>query len=115
MMVFAPALQFDHRRRRCLWKSSTVIAAAFKKLDEEVKERMLPFDEDLELLDTIPGVGRRTAEQILAEIGTDMNQFPSAAHLCSWDDQKNLVDFLTVRTILKASGEEFIWESDSLA
>lgn len=55
-----------------------------KKLDEEIKERMLPFEEDLELLDTIPGVGRRTAEQILAEIGTDMNQFPSAAHLCSW-------------------------------
>lgn len=55
-----------------------------KRLDEEIKERMLPFEEDRELLDTIPGVGRRTAEQILAEIGTDMNQFPSAAHMCSW-------------------------------
>jgi len=54
------------------------------KLDKEVKERMLPFEEDLELLDTIPGVGRCNAEQILAEVGTDMNQFPSAAHLCSW-------------------------------
>ena len=54
------------------------------RLDEEVKTRMLPFEEELELVDTIPGVGRRTAEQILAEIGTDMSQFPSAAHLCSW-------------------------------
>jgi len=45
---------------------------------------MLPFEEDLGLLDTIPGVGRRTAEQILAETGTNMDQFPSAAHLCSW-------------------------------
>jgi len=54
------------------------------KLDEEVKARMLPFEEDLELLDTIPGVGRRTAEQILAEAGTDMDQFPSDSHLCSW-------------------------------
>lgn len=53
-------------------------------LDEEVKKRMLPFEVELELLDTIPGVGRRTAEQVLAEIGIDMNQFPSAAHLCSW-------------------------------
>ncbi|OPY56036.1 MAG: hypothetical protein A4E55_02258 [Pelotomaculum sp. PtaU1.Bin035] len=44
-----------------------------KRLDEEIKERMLTFDKDLELLDTIPGVGRHTAEQILAEIGTDMN------------------------------------------
>ena len=59
------------------------LADEIKKLDEEIKQRMLPFDEDLELLDTIPGVGRRTAEQILAEIGTDMNQFPSAAHMCS--------------------------------
>ncbi|MBF7084773.1 IS110 family transposase, partial [Desulfallas sp. Bu1-1] len=55
-----------------------------KRLDEEIKERMLPFEEDLELLDTIPGVGRRTSEQILAETGANMNQFPSAAHLCSW-------------------------------
>ncbi len=60
------------------------LADEIKKLDEEIKERMLPFEEDLELLDTIPGVGRHTAEQILAEIGTDMNQFPSAAHMCSW-------------------------------
>ena len=60
------------------------LADEIKKLDEEIKQRMLPFDEDLELLDTIPGVGRRTAEQILAEIVTDMNQFPSAAHMCSW-------------------------------
>ncbi|AEM78916.1 IS110 family transposase [Thermoanaerobacter wiegelii] len=54
------------------------------KLDEEIKNRMLPFEKDLALLDTIPGVGRRTAEQIIAEIGTNMEQFPSAAHLCSW-------------------------------
>jgi len=54
------------------------------RLDEEIKRRMLPFEEDLELLDTIPGVARRTAETIVAEIGTNMEQFPSAAHLCSW-------------------------------
>lgn len=53
-------------------------------LDEEIKRRMFPFEEDLERLDTIPGVGRRTAEHIIAEIGTNMDQFPSAAHLCSW-------------------------------
>ncbi|MGF9798597.1 IS110 family transposase [Brevibacillus agri] len=54
------------------------------RLDEEIKRRMLPFEEDLELLDTIPGVARRTAETIVAEIGTHMDPFPSAAHLCSW-------------------------------
>jgi len=55
-----------------------------KELDEEIEKRMLPFSKELKLLDTIPGVGRRTAEQILAEIGTDMTRFPTAGHLCSW-------------------------------
>lgn len=54
------------------------------RLDEEIRTRMLPFDQDLELLDSIPGIGRRAAEQIVAETGTNMDQFPSAAHLCSW-------------------------------
>lgn len=58
--------------------------ALIEELDAEIKERMRPFEDDLERLDTIPGVGRRTAEHILAEIGPDMTQFPSAAHLCSW-------------------------------
>ena len=38
----------------------------------------------VELLDTIPGVDRRTAEIILAEIGLDMSQFPTADDLASW-------------------------------
>lgn len=35
-------------------------------------------------LEAIPGIGQRSAQQILAEIGTDMSRFPSANHLCSW-------------------------------
>jgi transposase len=35
-------------------------------------------------LDTIPGVAREVAEIIVAEIGTDMSRFPSAAHLSAW-------------------------------
>jgi transposase len=37
----------------------------------------------VELLDTIPGIARETAEIIVAEIGTDMSRFPSADHLAS--------------------------------
>lgn len=48
-------------------------------LDAEVKARMSPFEEDLERLDTIPGVGRSTAEQIVAEAGLNVQeQFGSA-------------------------------------
>jgi len=36
------------------------------------------------LLETIPGVGQRAAEILIAEIGTDMGRFPSAKHLASW-------------------------------
>jgi transposase len=36
------------------------------------------------LLDTIPGVARQSAELLLAEIGSNMRRFPSAAHLCKW-------------------------------
>ena len=47
-------------------------------------ERLAPFVSTIERLDVIPGVGRRTAEILLAEIGTDMSRFPSAGHLASW-------------------------------
>lgn len=44
----------------------------------------LDWEAAITLLDTIPGVGRTTAELIVAEIGTDMQRFGSAAHLASW-------------------------------
>ena len=53
-------------------------------LDQEVEERLRPFDAALALIDEIPGVGRRTAEIVLAEIGLDMSRFPNADHLASW-------------------------------
>ncbi|MCM3080760.1 IS110 family transposase [Brevibacillus invocatus] len=56
-----------------------------EKLDREVSQRVISFQEDVERLDSIPGIATRMAEQILSEIGTDIEkQFPSAAHLCSW-------------------------------
>lgn len=42
------------------------------------------YEQALALLDPIPGINRRVAEAILAEIGTRMEQFPTAAQLCSW-------------------------------
>jgi len=40
--------------------------------------------EAVKLLDSIPGVARRTAELLLAEIGLDMSRFPTAGHLAKW-------------------------------
>lgn len=53
-------------------------------LDVEVQRRTAPFEEALARLDTIPGVGRRTAEVLAAEVGMDMTRFPTALHLSSW-------------------------------
>jgi transposase len=57
---------------------------AIEQVSAEVAERVRPFQDALERLDTIPGIGRWTAEVILAEIGADMARFPTAGHLASW-------------------------------
>jgi transposase len=54
------------------------------RFDAQIQAICGPFEEAMALLDTIPGVARRTAEMIVAEIGTDMTRFPSADHLASW-------------------------------
>jgi transposase len=52
--------------------------------DAEVAGTMAPFGEALTRLDAIPGVGRRTAETILAEVGPDVGRFETAAKLAAW-------------------------------
>jgi transposase len=56
-------------------------------LSQAIEEQLRPFATAVELLCTIPGIGTRTAEEVIAEIGTDMSRFPSAKHLASWAGQ----------------------------
>jgi transposase len=56
-------------------------------LTETIGEQIAPFESAVELLCTIPGVQRRTAEVIIAEIGIDMSIFPTAKELASWAGQ----------------------------
>jgi transposase len=53
-------------------------------LSAQIEELTRPFSREIELLDSIPGVDKRAAEMLLAEIGPDMSRFPSDAHLASW-------------------------------
>lgn len=55
-----------------------------ERLDAEVARRVGRHKDVLEAVDTIPGVGRRTAETIVAEIGTDIDRFETPGHLASW-------------------------------
>jgi transposase len=57
---------------------------AIERLSEAIEEQLRPFARAVELLCTIPGVQRRTAEVLLAETGGEMSAFPSAKHLASW-------------------------------
>jgi transposase len=50
----------------------------------EIERRLQEEQAAIELLDTVPGISRRAAEIIIAEIGVDLSRFPSAKHLASW-------------------------------
>jgi len=54
------------------------------ELGDAIDALLDPYEAAVTLLVTIPGVARRTAQVILAEIGADMSRFPTAGHLASW-------------------------------
>jgi transposase len=51
---------------------------------QQIEQRSQPWNEQIQRLMTIPGVDWITASSLLAEIGSDMDQFPTAQHLASW-------------------------------
>jgi transposase len=57
---------------------------SIERFTAELQDRLHEAEADMTRLDTIPGMSRRAAEIILAEIGHDMGRFPSAHHLASW-------------------------------
>lgn len=60
------------------------ISADIARVDDKIEELIAPFAAAVDRLDEIPGVGRTTAQVIIAEIGLDMRRFPTPGHLCSW-------------------------------
>lgn len=60
------------------------LEASIALLDDEIDRLMVPFSTARDHLATIPGVAKRSAECIIAEIGADMTRFPTAGHLASW-------------------------------
>jgi transposase len=55
-----------------------------EQIEKKLEESMQPYDHEMELLQTIPGISRLSALGIIAEIGVDMGKFISAKHLASW-------------------------------
>jgi transposase len=54
------------------------------QVSAELADRLRPVEADVQLLDAITGIGRRTAEVWVAEVGTDLERFPTHSHLASW-------------------------------
>jgi len=76
----------DHDRwlLKQLMQQLEMIERQIRIYDDRIKFSMKDYDHQIERLDTITGVGRRVAENLLAEIGPHMDQFPTDDHLVSW-------------------------------
>jgi len=69
----------DIHRQEIAHSEQTIV-----KLNERIKQILQPYDNVLELLKKVPGISSKSAEDLVAEIGLDMNVFPSEKNLASW-------------------------------
>lgn len=69
---------------RDCWEHIDFLEKSLSSLEEKIDAHLQSYREEYELLQTIPGVSRVTAAALIAEIGVDMDQSPSAEHLSSW-------------------------------
>jgi transposase len=74
-----------HRFLLCLHLDHvTQLEELLGRLNVRIEEALAPFAEAATRLQAIPGVSQRVAETVLAEIGTNMDQFPTDGHVASW-------------------------------
>lgn len=76
----------DHHRflLKLLWKELAQQEEVIAELEAQIEEHTRPFAAEIDCLDAIPGVDRRVAQVLMAEVGADMKPFPSHQHLSSW-------------------------------
>ena len=67
-----------------LWKQLAQQEELIAELDRKIEEQTRPFAAEIHRLDAVPGVDRRVAEVVLAEVGADMKPFSAHENLASW-------------------------------
>lgn len=79
-------LMGDHQKfmLKSMYNQLESINKELDTVEAEIGKRMAKDRELLERLEEVPGIGKTTAQVIVAEIGTDMDQFPDEKHLASW-------------------------------
>lgn len=78
---------FEEHHRYFLGIIRDEIESTRKNIDEltsRIKSLLSPYDNILDLLKKVPGIGSKSAEDLVAEIGLDMSVFPNEKHLASW-------------------------------
>ncbi|OMP75029.1 IS110 family transposase [[Flexibacter] sp. ATCC 35208] len=86
-LILALEGHLNEHHRFMLSLSKTVILQLndlLGQVDNRIDQYLKKWEEEVKLLQTIPGVQKQTATAILAEIGTDMHAFPNQHHLASW-------------------------------
>jgi transposase len=76
----------EHHRfmLRLLWKQLAQQEELIAELESKIEEQTRPFGDEVERLDAVPGVDQRVAQVMLAEVGSNMQPFPTHQHLASW-------------------------------
>ncbi len=65
-------------------KNIATTEASIEDLNARIREMLSVYDNVLENLRAIPGLSKKTVEDLVAEIGLDMGAFPTEKHLASW-------------------------------
>ena len=76
----------DHHRFMLVQHLSHIdyLDEAIERLDQEIQAKIRPFEAAVAVWDSLPGIGTRLAQIIVAEVGADLKPFEDAPHLASW-------------------------------
>lgn len=76
----------DHHRFMLVQHLSHIdyLDEAIERLDKEIADKIHPFEAAVAVWDSLPGIGTRLAQIIVAEVGADLKPFEDAPHLASW-------------------------------
>jgi transposase len=72
------------RLARSMLRRLELVEQALVELEAVIAEACRPWQHQIDLLETVPGVGPKVAQVIIAETGADMARFPTAGHLAAW-------------------------------
>lgn len=76
----------EHHRKmiKLIYEHLKYLEKEQEEIDKMIDEACMEYKREIELLDSIPGINQDSAKAIIAEIGIDMDQFPTVKHLTSW-------------------------------